>query len=117
MNPVRLDAHSRAAYAIALHAIREHILMRDYPPRDAGVFISARLTWWLDGRRLYLDTRMERARAALWLRAVLRATSREPGSFGYERPIDFDERGFVAWRSRTSRRITPFWERARPHAG
>ena len=75
-----LTAHDRAAYRIALHALRAYIVGDDEAPDpDEPIFIKAMLTAWVCGERFYLDSRMSRARMALVLRATLRADAGDCG--------------------------------------
>ncbi len=79
-DPIRLTRRDRRVYAVALEAVRAHIAYADGWRRDPIVDVLADLTVHLNGARLYLDSRVVRARWALFLRAMLRADAGDCGA-------------------------------------
>lgn len=75
--PLRLSRRDRRVYECALSAARVYVANVDQCTRDPLIDVHAVITVHINGERLYLDTRVERVRWALLLRAVLRADAYE----------------------------------------
>lgn len=76
-DPVRLSSRDRRVYECALGAVRAYIANVEQRTRDPLLDVHAVITVHVNGARLYLDTRIERVRWALLLRAVLRVDAYE----------------------------------------
>ncbi len=119
-NPIRLTRRDRRVYAVALGAVRAHIASVDQWTPHPVLDVHASLIVHVGRERLRLDSRVARARWALFLRALLRA---DEGDYGPQpvacRPCWGEGDGYgpsgcpsCYGTGEASVRVTPLWELA-----